>query len=630
MNLKKIIAAASAFVIVCGSMPVVQRYMPDAAITANAADYEVVKDNYVTYYVYGDHADVVGCSTSALGSVTIKSEVSGKKVTAIVNSTFYNCRSLSEIVIPDSVTSIGISAFGYCENLREINIPQSVKIIGDNAFEHCTHLTSITIPDSVESIGKSCFSDCYRMTSAVLGKGIKIVPNSCFCNDSVLTDIQFNGNIESIDHYAFRSCGFTSFTIPDSVTSIGSYAFYSCKSLSSINLGNNVKNVFSYAFEFCTSLKSIEFPSSVESVGSYAIAECNALESVVFGENVLSIGGNAVGSPYGASAPSKVIIKNPKCTILNDVVWGGYTLGNKNKTVVCAPEGSFAQEYAEDYGYKFEALNSQATTTTTKAKATTTTKTKATTTTKAKATTTTKSKATTTTKAKATTTKAKATTTKAKATTTTKAKATTTTKAKATTTTKAKATTTTKAKATTTTKAKATTTTKANTTKPVTTTTVPKSSKLLYGDVNCDGNVNITDVSIINAYIKGITHENGEKVKISAQGLKNADVHFPGNGIDQNDADAISKCVNSNRSLPYPEIGDANADETIDGRDATVVLTYYASISSGKKAKLKNNTISDVNIDNIIDGRDASTILAYYSKTSVGYKKTIREYIAER
>ena len=134
MNLKKFLAAVSAFVIMGGAMPAVQSYVPNTAITANAADYEVVKDNYVTYYVYGDHADVVGCSTSALGSVTIKSEVSGKKVTAIVNRAFYNCRSLSEIVIPDSVTSIGISAFGYCENLREINIPQSVKIIGDNLF----------------------------------------------------------------------------------------------------------------------------------------------------------------------------------------------------------------------------------------------------------------------------------------------------------------------------------------------------------------------------------------------------------------------------------------------------------------------------------------------------------------
>ena len=64
-----------------------------------------------------------------------------------------------------------------------------------------------------------------------------------------------------------------------------------------------------------------------------------------------------------------------------------------------------------------------------------------------------------------------------------------------------------------------------------------------------------------------------------------------------------------------------NGDKTIDGRDASDVLSFYAKSSAGNGKNNINTKAADVNSDSIVDGRDASMILTYYSKVSVGYKK---------
>jgi len=71
----------------------------------------------------------------------------------------------------------------------------------------------------------------------------------------------------------------TSITIPNSVTSIGKFAFYKCNALNSITIPNSVTNIGSYAFFDCTSLTSITIPNSVTSIGSYSFYNCTGLTS---------------------------------------------------------------------------------------------------------------------------------------------------------------------------------------------------------------------------------------------------------------------------------------------------------------------------------------------------------------
>ena len=185
------------------------------------------------------------------------------------------------VVIPASVT------YGEVE--------YSVTSIGNEAFNNCGGLTSVTIGNNVTSIGESAFSNCSGLTSVHISdiaawckisfSGYESNPlyyaHKLYLGEEEIKDLVIPNSVTSIESYAFDGCsGLTSVTIPNSVTGIEWYAFYGCSGLTSVTIPNSVTSIGSHAFQNCRCLASVTIPNSVTSIGGDAFFNCSSLNTI--------------------------------------------------------------------------------------------------------------------------------------------------------------------------------------------------------------------------------------------------------------------------------------------------------------------------------------------------------------
>ena len=323
------------------------------------------------FYPLNDKECVVAVGDALyLEEIVIPKKHNGLTVVKIADEGFADCKNLKSITIPDSVTSIGYSAFYGCISLTSITlpfigattdgsvdddtsfgyifggnsyIPKTLKTvvitggIGSGAFSGCSGLTSITISNSVTSIGSSAFAGCSGLTSITIPNSVTTIGDYAFYGCSGLMNITVdknNSNYQSIDGNLYSKDGTvllqyaigkteTSFTIPNSVTSISDGAFSGCNGLTSVTIPNSVTNVGESAFYGCSGLASITLPfigatsdgsintsfgyifggnfnipatlktvviTGSSSIGDYAFEYCRSLTEIVIPDSVTSIG----------------------------------------------------------------------------------------------------------------------------------------------------------------------------------------------------------------------------------------------------------------------------------------------------------------------------------------------------
>lgn len=302
------------------------------SVWTNAHDFEV--DGI--YYKVTSEGDLTvkvtymgNSSSSAVysGSITIPENVSYNDneytVTSIGDKAFYDCFSLTDINLPNSITSIGSGSFRDCSNLTSIIIPDKVVSIGASAFWECSGLVNVTIPSSVTSIGGAAFYGCRNFTEIVIPGSVTSIGYNVFSSCPNLASIVVDGEntmydsrnycnaiIETATNTLISGCKNTS--IPNSVTSIGDYAFYYCSNLTSLEIPNSVESIGDNAFAYCSKLADVNIPSSLISIGSCSFDYCPWITNIELPNTLTSIGFAAFRECLGLT---KIVIPNSVVSI---------------------------------------------------------------------------------------------------------------------------------------------------------------------------------------------------------------------------------------------------------------------------------------------------------------------------
>jgi len=174
-------------------------------------------------------------------------------VTKIDEGAFKDCALITGVKLPTNLTSIGKNAFYGCTLLTgEIHLPASLTSIGDNAFYGCTPTGNLKLPASLTSIGKNAFRNCIFLTGTLkLPAELTIIGESAFGHCTGFTNVDFSTStkLTEIGELAFSSELLTSIDLSTCIklTKIDARAFYNCTK-AEIKLPESITSIDTYAF----------------------------------------------------------------------------------------------------------------------------------------------------------------------------------------------------------------------------------------------------------------------------------------------------------------------------------------------------------------------------------------------
>lgn len=266
------------------------------AVNIDYIDFQLSK-NYLEYVNINGYNPIIPSVISAnfTGCTKLKTAILNGLTSG--NFSFSGCTALETVELP-SLVNVPARAFEDCTSLKNIDISNAVSI-GNRAFKG-TSIESIVIPDTTTSLGDSVFYNCDNLKTVTIGNSISSLDYT-FSGCNSLETVIFNkpSSVTSLNR-SFTNCSsLKNITIPHSVTTITSSTFYGCTNLESIIIPNSVTTFTDGdssslgVFGNCSNLKNIIFEpnSSLTKIGTYCFYNCSSLESIEIPKSVTLISG---------------------------------------------------------------------------------------------------------------------------------------------------------------------------------------------------------------------------------------------------------------------------------------------------------------------------------------------------
>lgn len=248
----------------------------------------------------------------------IPSYIGRKPVVSIAGRAFNASKTLTAVYVPSTVKDIGDSAFFGCNNLDRVSIQGGNLKIGNRAFAGCRSLKRVVFNGAAAELGDYAFWVCSKI-AIYYTQNVTAIGECAFIDSGLSGELDLRG-VKNIKSSAFKGCEITSITLGKNLSAIEPSAFFNCDDFNEIKLSDEndeyvyvdgclirrsdntlvlglasavipetVVSIGDYAFAYRKNLSEIAIPSSVTAIGSYAFADCENLKTIEVSQSVKSI-----------------------------------------------------------------------------------------------------------------------------------------------------------------------------------------------------------------------------------------------------------------------------------------------------------------------------------------------------
>ena len=221
-----------------------------------------------------------------------------------ITGVFEGCTSLTSVSLPASVTKIPSYMFDGCTSLTSVTALSEIESIGDGAFRNCSSLTGIDFPGTLTSIGSSAFQECASLVSVPnLSKVTKMGWGAFYECKNLQASVDLS-SLQNIPDNAFCYTPVKIVGLCDSLRSIGDWAFI--QSNVAVQLPRTLEKIGNYAFYYGTLPEQFSIPDSVTSVGTAAFSGVDGVKDVTIGRGLTKI----PSGMFDGSTVQKITIEN--------------------------------------------------------------------------------------------------------------------------------------------------------------------------------------------------------------------------------------------------------------------------------------------------------------------------------